>query len=384
MPEPTIEPTKPVVARGLAGVVALESALSYIDGANGILVYRGYNIYELAGKATFEETAFLLWKGHLPNQAELDELNAALRANRDVSPVVIEFLHKLPKDTDPTAALRTSVSLLGNFDPEAEDMSPEANYRKSIRLTAQIPTVLAAFSRIRKGLEPIPPRKQGSTAEDFLYMLNGEVPGKATEHTFDTCLVLHADHGSNASTFTGRAAASTLSDMHSSVVAAIGALKGPLHGGANIAVMKMLKEIDESGISVEDYVKGKLERKEKIMGFGHRVYTTIDPRAKPLREMLVHVSEERGDMRWYDMEIKMQEIVKKEKNLNANVDYFSGPLYYLMGIEIDLFTPIFAMARITGWTASIMEQYADNALIRPKSLYTGVFDLKYAPIEERP
>lgn len=377
------ETTKPVIARGLAGIVALESGLSFIDGEKGILVYRGYNIYELAGKATFEETAHLLWYGHLPNQKELDALNADLRANRDVSPVIIEFLRKLPDTTDPTAALRTSISLLGNFDAEAEDMSPEANMRKSIRLTAQIPTVLAAFARIRKGLEPIAPRKEGSIAEEFLYMLNGVVPGKATERTFDTCLVLHADHGSNASTFVGRSTASTLSDLHSSVVSALGALKGPLHGGANMGVMRMLKKIDESGISVEDFVHDKLSRKEKIMGFGHRVYTTLDPRAVSLREMLIDVSEEQNEMKWYDMEIKMQEIMKREKNLNANVDYFSGPLYYLMGIDIDLFTPIFAMSRVVGWTASILEQYADNALVRPKSHYTGVFDLQFKPIEER-
>lgn len=381
MPETATE--KPVVARGLAGVYALESALSFIDGEAGILVYRGYNIHELAGKASFEEVAHLLWKGHLPNQAELDELNATLQAYRDVDDAVLDTLAKLPKGIEPMAALRTAVSLLGNFDSEAEDMSPEANYRKSIRLTAQMPTVLAAFDRIRKGLPVIKPRKEGSIAAEFLYMLNGDVPGAATEHTLDTCLVLQADHGANASTFTGRAAASTLSDLHSSVVSAIGALKGPLHGGANIAVMRMLKDIEARGISVEEFVAEKFAKKEKIMGFGHRVYKTLDPRAVSLREMLIKVSEEKGEMKWYEMETKMQQLVKDSKGLNANVDFYSAPLYYLMGIEIDLFTPIFAMSRITGWTASIMEQYADNALMRPKSLYTGVTDLKFTPISQR-
>lgn len=301
---------KPVVARGLAGVYALESALSFIDGEAGILVYRGYNIHELAGKASFEEVAHLLWKGHLPNQAELDELNATLQAYRDVDDAVLDTLAKLPKGIEPMAALRTAVSLLGNFDPEAEDMSPEANYRKSIRLTAQMPTVLAAFDRIRKGLPVIKPRKEGSIAAEFLYMLNGDVPGAATEHTLDTCLVLQADHGANASTFTGRAAASTLSDLHSSVVSAIGALKGPLHGGANIAVMRMLKDIEAREISVEEFVAEKFAKKEKIMGFGHRVYKTLDPRAVSLREMLIKVSEEKGEMKWYEMETKMQQLVK--------------------------------------------------------------------------
>lgn len=374
---------KPVVARGLAGIVALESALSFIDGDAGVLVYRGYDIHELAGKATFEETAHLLWKGHLPTQSELDALNEQLRANRPVNPAVIEILKQLPKDIDPMAALRTAVSLLGNFDVEAEDMSPEANYRKSIRLTAQIPTILAAFDRIRKGKEVIAPSCEGSIASDFLYMLNGEKPGAATEHTFDTCLVLHADHGSNASTFTGRSAASTLSDLHSSVVAAIGSLKGPLHGGANIAVMRMLLDIDKRGITIEAFVNEKFAKKEKIMGFGHRVYKTLDPRAVSLREMLITVSKEKDEMKWYEMETQMQQLVKEAKGLNANVDFFSAPLYYLMGIDVDLFTPIFALARITGWTASILEQYSDNALMRPKSLYTGAMGLKFAPIEER-
>lgn len=375
---------KPAIARGLAGIYALESSLSFIDGDAGVLVYAGYDIHEIAGKITFEETAHLLWKGHLPNQTELAAINAELQANRDVNPAVLDILARLPKGIDPMAALRTALSVLGNFDAEAEDMSPEANYRKSVRLTAQFPTVLAAYDRIRKGLEPIAPRKTGSIAQEFLYMLTGEVPGQATEHTFDTCLVLHADHGSNASTFTGRAAASTLSDMHSSVVSAMGALKGPLHGGANIAVMKMLKSIDERGISVEEFVADKFAKKEKIMGFGHRVYKTLDPRAVSLREMLIEVAEETGGMKWYEMASKMQQIVKESKGLNANVDFFSAPLYYLMGIDIDLFTPIFALARITGWTASIMEQYADNALMRPKSFYIGPMGLKFVPIEERP
>lgn len=372
-----------VVAKGLEGVVAVETRLSSVDGQNGILIYNGYDINDLAENATYEEVAFLLWKGHLPNQSELDTLNAQLQAERDIPTQVLEMLQQTPKDANPMAVLRTAVSMLAHFDAEADDMSPEANYRKSIRMTAKIPTILAAYDRIRNGKEVVAPMKQGSLAYDFLYMLNGEAPGKAAEKIFDVALVLHADHGSNASTYAARVAASTLSDIYSAVVAAIGTLKGPLHGGANIGVMKALKEIDETGVDVETWVKDKLAQKAKIMGFGHRVYRTLDPRAKVIREMLEDLSDEKNDRRWYEMQVKMMEVMKKEKDLNPNVDFFSAPVYHLIGLDTDLFTPIFALSRVAGWTAHVLEQWEDNKLIRPKSLYSGPKDLKVIPIAER-
>ena len=376
-------PPAPIVAKGLENVVALESELSYVDGQAGDLVYRGYHIHDLAEHVGFEETAFLLWNGHLPNRAELAETTRMLQDERDVPSEIIALLQSVPKDAEPSAVLRTGASALALFDPEALDSGPEANYRKAIRLTAKLPTILAAYDRIRKGLDWIPPRRDGTAAEEFLYMLNGEQPGEMAVRTFDLCLVLHADHGLNASTFTARVVGSTLSDMYSGVVAAIGALKGPLHGGANIEVMKMLLEIRTSGLDAAGYVRGKLARKERIMGFGHRVYKTMDPRATSLRRMLTRLSEEKGDAYWLDTAVLMMETMKGEKDLNPNVDFFSAPVYYLLGIEIDLYTPIFAISRVAGWTAHLLEQWDGNRLIRPRLAYVGQKDLKVVPIDKR-
>ncbi len=371
-------------SRGLEGVTALDTELSFIDGQKGELLYRGYEIDDLARNTTFEEVAYLLWKGSLPTQAQLDDLNAKLRENRTVHPDLLDHLrHHTPTDVDPMAAMRTALSMLAAYDDESEDMSPEANYRKSIRLTAKLPTLVAAFDRIRKGKEVVAPSQEGSTSYDFLYMLNGEAPGPAAEKIMDAALVLHAEHGLNASTFAARVIGSTLSDIYSSVVGAMGALKGPLHGGANIAVMRTLLELDESGETAQQFVDRKLAAKEKIMGIGHRVYRTLDPRATILRDMLEDLSEEKGEMKWLEMSDTIRTTVKERKGLDANVDFYSASVYYLLGIETDLYTPIFAISRMTGWTAHLLEQWTDNRLIRPRAEYVGPRGLTVTPIAER-
>jgi citrate synthase len=371
-------------AKGLEGVTVLDSSICYIDGAAGELIYRGYEIDDLARNATFEEVAYLLWYGALPNRAQLDALSRQLREERPVHPDLLDHLrHHTPKDVEPMTALRTAVSMLAHYDAEAEDMSREANLRKSIRLTAKLPTLVAAFDRLRKGKEPVAPKQEGSTAFDFLYMLNGEEPGQAAEKIMDAALVLHAEHGLNASTFAARVIGATLSDVYSAITGAMGALKGPLHGGANIEVMEMLLELDQSGESAESYVRRKLANKEKIMGIGHRVYRAFDPRAAILRDLLEGLSDEKGERKWLEMSDTIREAVKEEKGLEANVDFYSASVYYLLGIEVDLYTPIFAISRMTGWTAHLLEQWADNRLIRPTAGYTGPRDLKVTPIEER-
>lgn len=374
---------QPTKSRGLEGVTALDSELSFIDGQKGELVYHGYDIHDLAAHTSFEEVAYLLWKGALPNRQQLDELNQQLRAERELPPMVLDLLRMTPEDATPMAALRTAVSALALFDGEADDMSPEANYRKAIRLTARTPTIIAAFDRLRKGLEPVSPQKKGSTAFDFLYMLNGEEPGEAAEHTFDVCLVLHAEHGLNASTFTGRVIGATLSDIYSSVTGAIGALKGPLHGGANIEVMKMLLELDRTGQQPADFIRQKLANKEKVMGFGHRVYKTMDPRATILREMVEDLSEERNARKWYDYSVEIMDTMVGDKNIYPNVDFFSASVYYMLGIDVDLYTPIFALSRMTGWTAHLLEQWKENRLIRPRAEYVGPKGLTVTPLDER-
>ena len=374
----------PTKSRGLEGVTALDTELSFIDGQAGTLLYRGYGIQDLAENTSFEEVAYLLWKGELPTQAELDELNSQLREARPVHPDLLDHLrHHTPKDANPMAAMRTALSMLAAYDDEADVMDPEANYRKAVRITAKLPTLVAAFDRIRKGKDPIAPKQEGSTARDFLYMLNGEVPGPAAEAIMDAALVLHAEHGLNASTFTARVIGSTLSDMYSAVVGAMGALKGPLHGGANIEVMKTLIALDESGESAQDFVDRKLASKEKIMGIGHRVYKTLDPRATILRGMLSDLSEEKGETKWLEMSDTIRETVVERKGLDANVDFYSASVYYLLGIETDLYTPIFAISRMTGWTAHLLEQWTDNRLIRPRAEYVGPRDKTVAPIAER-
>ena len=374
---------QPIKARGLEGVVALDSSISFIDGKKGELIYRGYDIEDLAKNTSFEEVAHLLWHGALPTRRQLDELHQFLRAERTLPPMVLDVLRLTPEDANPMAVLRTSVSALAHFDGEADDMSPEANYRKSLRLTARIPTIIAAYDRIRKGKEPLAPLKTGSTAFNFLYMLNGEEPGPSAEQTFDACLVLHAEHGLNASTFTGRVIGATLSDIYSATAGAIGALKGPLHGGANIKVMQTLLELDQTGQDPVDFIHDKLAKKERVMGFGHRVYKTMDPRATILRGMVEALSEERGTRKWYDYSVKIMETMVNEKNINPNVDFFSASVYYMLGIDVDLYTPLFVMSRITGWTAHLLEQWSANRLIRPRAEYVGPRELKVTPIERR-
>ncbi len=376
-------PTEPVKAIGLENVIALESEICFIDGQKGILIYRGYEIQDLAANTSFEEVAHLLWYGKLPNRRELDTLLEQLRSERSLPEEVIDILRQAPAGVHPMAVLRTAISALSHHDAEAEDGSEEANYRKAIRLTAKLPGLVAMFDRLRKGKPVVYPRGEGSTAREFLYMLNGEEPGEMAERTLDIALILHAEHGLNASTFTGRVISSTLSDMYSAVTGAMGALKGPLHGGANMEVMRTLLEIDRQGIDPAEFVRQKLARKERVMGFGHRVYKTFDPRAAILRDMLKKLSEEKGEMKWYEYQMKMMEVMEKEKGLYPNVDFFSAPVYYLLGIDIDLYTPIFAMARMTGWTAHIMEQYRHNRLIRPRAEYVGPRGLKVEPIDRR-
>ena len=378
-----VSPDAPVKAPGLKGVIAVDSDLTFIDGQNGDLVYRGYSIGDLAEQAAYEEVVFLLWNGHLPTQDELDAFSADLRAARELPDAVLDLLATIPAEAHPMAVLRTAVSALGLYDDEADAMTPEANARKATRALAQLPSIIAAFARIRDGKDPIAPLDDHSMAYNFLYMLNGEAPGEAAERIFNTCLVLHADHGLSASTFTGRVIGSTLSDLYSALTGSIGALKGPLHGGANREVMRMLLDIDNSDEDAVAYVKDILEQGERIMGFGHRVYKTMDPRAAILRGMVEDLSEEKGDMRWYNYSMAILKTVKNEKGLDPNVDFFSASTYYQLGLDPDLFTPIFALSRTAGWCANLLEQWSDNRLIRPRAQYVGPANRTFVPIAER-
>lgn len=367
--------------RGLEGVVATTSSISSI--IDDTLTYVGYNIDDLAENASFEEVIYLLWHRKLPNANELSELRKQLAENAQIPQEVIEHLKSYPVDrVHPMAALRSAVSFLGLFDEEADEMSQEANYNKAIRLQAKISTIVTAFARIRKGLEPVEPRKDLSFAANFLYMLKGEEPDEIAVEAFNKALVLHADHELNASTFTARVCVATLSDVYSGITSAISALKGPLHGGANERVMKMLAEIGEVE-NVEPYIREKLARKEKIMGFGHRVYRKGDPRAKHLKEMSRKLTTITGETKWYEMSTKIEEIVTGEKSLPPNVDFYSASVYHSLGIEHDLFTPIFAVSRVSGWLAHILEQYDNNRLIRPRADYVGPQKQVYIPIEQR-
>ncbi len=358
-------------ARGLEDVTAFTSSICLIDGQQGELAYRGYDIADLVEHITFEDVAWLLWHGSLPEPHNRDQLQERLCAERHLPPIVLDVLRLTPEETDPMAALRTAVSALAHFDREAEDSSRAANHRKAVRLTARIPTVVAAFARLRRGLEPVAPRMSGSTARNFLYMLSGEMPGPRAEQTMDAALVLHAEHGLNASTFAARVIGATLSDTYSAVTGAIGALKGPLHGGANTRVMQMLLALRRSGQDPVAFVRKKLAANERIMGFGHRVYKTIDPRARYLRGMLYSLGRERDAMHWVKTCNDLARVVKHEKGLNPNVDFFSAPVYHMLGIDADLYTPIFVMSRITGWTAHLLEQWDNNRLIRPRARYVG-------------
>ncbi|MGD6795564.1 citrate synthase [Metabacillus indicus] len=367
--------------RGLEGVVATTSSVSSI--IDDTLTYAGYNIDDLAENASFEEVVYLLWHRKLPDHAELAKIKKELAENAEIPQEVVSHFKSYDlKSVHPMAALRTAVSLLGLFDSEADVMDPEANYRKAIRLQAKLPTIVAAFARIRKGLEPIKPKADASLAENFLYTLTGEEPSSVAVEAFNKALVLHADHELNASTFTARVCVATLSDVYSGITAAIGALKGPLHGGANEAVMKMLKEIGDVD-NVEAYLHEKFARKEKIMGFGHRVYRQGDPRAKHLREMSEKLTNLTGEPKWFEMSTKIEEIVTSEKSIPPNVDFYSASMYHSLGIDHDLFTPIFAVSRVSGWLAHILEQYENNRLIRPRADYTGPDMQKYVPIEQR-
>lgn len=379
-------------SKGLEGVVVADTGLSKIYGEEGRLLYRGYEIDDLAANVTFEEVCHLLWFGALPTRKQLDDLHAQFVREAAVHPDVIKVLRLLPPSTHPMAALRTAASALASFDAEAEDMSPEANQRKAIRLTAKMPTLTAAIERLRQGKDPIAPRDDLGLAANFLYMLSGEVPEELSERIMDVAFTLHAEHGMNASTFSARVTVATLSDMHSGVVSAIGTLKGPLHGGANEQVMAMLKKIGEPA-NAEAWVLGALERKERIMGFGHRVYKALDPRAPILKSLAEELAASKGGAgnsttKWLEISERIQKVMREEmekrgRAIYPNVDFFSASVYYTLGIPADLFTNIFACARTAGWTAHIIEQYQDNRLIRPKAQYVGPEGVKVTPIEQR-
>lgn len=369
-------------AKGLEGIVAASTRLSDVKGDVGELIYCGYNINELAGKVSFEEVVHLLHHGHLPNRKELTEMKATLAGFRELPKGVIDIIKLLPKDTPPMHAIRTGISALGCFDTANEDDSMHAQRRKALRLISQIPIVTAYFHCSRQGKPLLPPDPKLGEAANFLYLIDGEIPSAEKESTMDMCYVLHADHGMNASTFAARVTIATLSDMYSAITSAIGTLKGPLHGGANEGVIKMLQEIGSLD-KVDAYVADCLAQKKKIMGIGHRVYKTLDPRAPHLKRMAQILSSKLGEPKWIQMSERIAEIMLHEKHLNANVDFYSATVYYSLGIPTDLFTPIFAISRTSGWTAHVLEQLADNRLIRPQSLYTGPVGLKVTPIDQR-
>ena len=370
--------------KGLEGVIAAVSSICFIDGDRGILAYRGIDIHELADNSTFEETCYLLWFGKPPNRAELREFTRALADERKLDTAIINLLRQAPRHALPMDVLRTAVSALSFYDPEESLNTPEANLHKSLRLTSQLAMIVAAYDRIRKGRPVVEPDRSLSHAANFLLMLNGDPPSKTAERALDIALILHADHELNASTFAARVTAATLSDMHSAITSGIGALKGPLHGGANEAVFKILAEIAKAGADPVEHIKGMLAQKKKIPGFGHRVYHTEDPRATHLRQMSRELGESSGQAKWFEYSSKIEQFMKADKKLNANVDFYSASTYYTLGIELDLFTPIFAVSRISGWTAHVMEQLGDNRLIRPRADYVGpAYPQRYVPIDRR-
>jgi len=370
---------------GLEDVVATSSAICWIDGDRGVLSYAGYDIHDLAPNATFEEVCYLLWHRRLPTRAELGDLQSQLAAARALPEPIIRLMRSLPP-VDGMDALRTLTSALAHYDREASDTSPQAQYRKAVRLTAQIGTIVATWGRMQAGGGPIDPDPVMGHAANFLYMLTGQRPNAVAVKAMDVALILHADHELNASTFAARVAAATLTDIYSATVAAIGTLKGPLHGGANAEVMKLLLELGQtaSGDRVDDVIRGKLARKEKVPGFGHRVYHTEDPRATHLRQMSRDLGKRAGNTAWFDMSQRIEALVKAEKKLNPNVDFYSASTYYTLGIPVDLYTPIFAVSRISGWTAHILEQYANNRLIRPRADYIGPeYPQRFIPLDQR-
>ena len=373
-----------VIAKGLEGIVANSTAISDVLGEEGVLIYAGYNINELAGKASYEEVVYLLWHGELPNKAQLASLKEELASQRELPAGVVDFLKSAPKDSNPMDVIRTAVSMLGLTDKVSTgDIDPVANRRRAVSLTAKVGVIAAYFHRARTGKDLLPIRKDLGEAAHFLYLLNGEVPTEEAAKTLDVAYVLHADHGMNASTFSARVTIATLSDIYSAVTSAIGTLKGPLHGGANEGVIHMLQEIgDES--KVDGWIEQALATKKKVMGIGHRVYKTLDPRAPHLRSMAVQLCEQLGEGKWIRMSERIAELMKERKGLNANVDFYSATVYYSLGLPTDMFTPIFAIARTSGWTAHILEQLVDNRLYRPLSEYVGpAVGKTFVPIDQR-
>jgi citrate synthase len=374
-----------VAGKGLEGIVAASSGICWIDGEAGVLAYRGIDIHELAEHSTFEETTFLLWNGHLPSELELREFSSQLALARSLDQRIVEMLRNFPRSATPMEVLRTAVSALSFYDADEKDNSHDANVRKSYNLTAQIAMIIAIYDRLRKGLEIIPPDRSLTHAGNFLWMLNGVKPSETATRTLDIALILHADHELNASTFAARVIAATLSDIHSAITGAIGALKGPLHGGANEGVMRLLHLIDKAGADPVEYVKNMLAAKQKVSGFGHRVYKTEDPRATHLRRMSEQLGKDAGQTKWYEMSRAIELHINKDKKLNANVDFYSASTYATLGIDIDLYTPIFAISRMAGWAAHVIEQLDDNRLIRPRADYIGpVYPCHWIPVDERP
>lgn len=372
-----------VVSKGLEGIIAAETRLGEVKGQEGLLYYCGFNIHDLAGKVSYEEVVYLLFHQRLPNRAELTKFTTALRAERELPEGVISYLRTAPKRAKPIDVMRTVVSMLGCYDTSRHDLDVGEQMETAIKLVSQIGIAAAYFHRARQGLDLPPIRKDLSEAAHFLYLMTGEVPSAEAEKTLDVAYVLHAEHGFNASTFTARVVASTLSDMYSAISAAIGALKGPLHGGANEGVIHMLEEIG-SPDQVDAWVEDALAEKKKIMGIGHRVYKVLDPRAPHLKQMAIQLSNQLGEPKWIQMSERIAEIMKERKGLNANVDFYSATVYYSLGIPTDLFTPIFAISRMSGWTAHVLEQWSDNRLFRPLSEYVGkAFEQKVLPIDER-
>ncbi len=367
---------------GLEDVVAGTSDICFIDGKEGRLVYSGYDIHDLVKHGSFEETVYLLWHNRLPSKAELETLEQTLTSQAAVPEPVISMLEAMPKGAEPMEMLRTAISAMSVYDPDDHDQSYDASVRKAERLVARFPTLVAAIGRIMQGEKPIAPRPGLNVAQNFLYMLTGKEADERNAHLFDLCLIMHADHELNASTFSARVTAGTLSDIYSAVTSAVGTLKGPLHGGANEQVMRMLLEIGDVA-KAESWIKDALAQKKKIMGFGHRVYRTEDPRATHLRQFSEEVGKKAGDTRWYEMSRIVERVVLQEKGLYPNVDFFSASTYYMMGLPIPLFTPIFALSRVSGWTAHVLEQYRNNRLIRPRAEYTGPERREYVPIADR-
>jgi citrate synthase len=372
----------PTTKAGLEDVTAANSAICDIIGPEGKLTYRGIDIHDLARNSSFEETTYLLWFGSLPTREALRRFGTELASHRELPTQVLTLMKDFPRNATPMDALRTAISALAFYDPQAHDSSREANVAKAMRVTAQMATIVAAYEQIRRGREPVEPDKAGSHAENFLRMLFGAEPDPLFVRAMDLALILHADHELNASTFAARVTAATLADMYSAIVSAIGALAGPLHGGANEQVMKMLQTIGEPS-RAEAYVSEKLEAHQKISGFGHRVYKAEDPRATHLRQMSRELGEHIGNLRWYEISRKLEEAVMQRKHLYANVDFYSASCYFTMGIPIDMFTPVFAVSRVAGWTAHVLEQYGDNRLIRPRAEYVGEKDVAYVPIDRR-